>query len=111
MRYKLWIDDVRRPPDDTWHWETTIDGAKTYYMRHRDDLTHISFDHDLGWDTKRHDYTSTIELANEIERMSYEGKNKKFEWTIHSMNPVGRQHLYVILQKCDDNWQMNDGVK
>lgn len=43
---KLWFDDIRRPPDDTWFWARTIEDAKLIVNSH--DIQEASLDHDLG---------------------------------------------------------------
>lgn len=44
---KLWLDDVRVPPDDTWTWVKTVDEAVAVLTRC--DVTEASLDHDLGY--------------------------------------------------------------
>lgn len=43
---KIWLDDLRRPPDDTWHWCTTIYCAKGLLQLYT--VTEMSLDNDLG---------------------------------------------------------------
>lgn len=43
---KLWLDDLRSPPDTDWHWVTTVDAART--LMRRWPVTIASLDNDLG---------------------------------------------------------------
>lgn len=43
---KLWHDDIRRPPDDSWTWARTNAMAEMYLSLDHVDV--ISLDHDLG---------------------------------------------------------------
>jgi hypothetical protein len=43
---KLWLDDLRPPPDDSWHWCTTVAAAKIICFDHL--ITEASLDNDLG---------------------------------------------------------------
>lgn len=43
---KLWHDDIRRPPDDSWLWARTNEQA--IEILRAGDVTEISLDHDLG---------------------------------------------------------------
>lgn len=43
---KLWLDDIRRPPGEGWHWARTIEAAKLVVQSH--DIKEASLDHDMG---------------------------------------------------------------
>ena len=43
---KLWHDDIRRPPDETWFWARTNQDAVRYLLA--SDCKEASLDHDLG---------------------------------------------------------------
>ena len=43
---KIWLDDERVPPNDTWTW--TKSAQDTIVMLQQNDITDISLDHDLG---------------------------------------------------------------
>jgi len=46
MNKKLWLDDVRRPPDDSWTWSRSVDDALE--LCGREVFSEWSLDHDLG---------------------------------------------------------------
>src|ERR1039458_2264104 len=43
---KLWLDDIRTPPDETWTWVKTVADAKALMKEEK--VTIASLDHDLG---------------------------------------------------------------
>lgn len=45
---KLWVDDIRNAPDDTWHVSRTAIEAIRAIARYRNEITDISLDHDIS---------------------------------------------------------------
>lgn len=45
---KLWIDDIRNPPDRTWNVCRTVPEAKEYLNTGVDKIEEMSIDHDMG---------------------------------------------------------------
>lgn len=89
-RMKLWIDDLREPPEDDWVWAETSKQAISVLMvwnqwlaHHGNLVTEISFDHDLGAD----DTTRPIVLW-----MCENGIWPK-RINVHSANSVGAEWL------------------
>lgn len=93
---KLWIDDVRSPPDDTWVWAKTSIEANNKLCE--DDPVLISFDHDLGEDD------TSMNVIKYIERWAAAGIIEKFEWQVHSMNPVGRENIKRAMERIEKFW-------
>lgn len=104
---KLWIDDVRQPPDESWTWVKSVDEAKIYYTQctrpyHNvyvtPAITEISLDHDAG------DYASMggdyIRFLDWLEKKAII-KNYQIDtlFTIHSRNPVGKCNMENIIRK------------
>lgn len=92
---KLWVDDIREPPDDTWDWVTTseaaiallriISGSGMLWIPREV----ISFDHDLGGDD-----TSRPVVLWMIEN------NVRFDdYRVHSANPVGVEWLTGMIER------------
>ena len=95
---KLWIDDMRQPPDDNWIWATSVNEAIPaiyHYERNiLDDTILIDLDHDAGDKVSfGGDY---IEILNWLERQDIVDTGYSFH--IHSMNPVGVQNMRAIIQ-------------
>jgi hypothetical protein len=94
---KLWIDDLRTPPGDDWLWAKTSEEAlsilRTEYSAlvglasiKTDELTAVSFDHDLGGD----DTSRPVMLW-----MAEYGFWPPAVY-VHTMNVVGAQYLMGI---------------
>lgn len=81
---KVWLDDVRTPPDDTWQWAKTSDEAIAF-LRY-ESVSIISLDHDLGL------YDDGKKVARFITTMKVRPAT-----IIHSMNPVGAKAMSDIL--------------
>lgn len=96
---KLWIDDVRPAPDESWVWAKTEQEA--YNIWSEGNVVEISFDHDLGQgsDTRR--------IATSILGMAYHGQRMPPRWYVHSANPAGREYLVGTLEKADHYWRHN----
>lgn len=99
---KMWHDDVRQPPDDTWTWVKSNNEAKKLLTENLDDITEISLDHDLGanmWDIAN----MTQEERNLLKGSSEDNGLMLVRWmastraiptstckiTIHSWNAYG----------------------
>lgn len=79
---KLWVDDLRTPPDDTWIWAKTSKQALKILAEIP--IEEMSLDHDLGGD----DTTRPIILWLCEHPGSWPDNV-----SVHSANPVGRQWL------------------
>lgn len=96
MDIKLWIDDRRSPPDETWDWVTSSDAAIAFMKLMIDEIgtdwmrfEAISFDHDLGGaDTTRPVIIWMIENRVRFRR-----------YTVHSANPVGKEWLTGMIER------------
>src|SRR5262245_28602856 len=92
LMMRLWIDDLRPPPDEGWYWAKSSAEALSVLGC---DVREISFDHDLGGDD------TAMPVAREIERMAYEGAIHAIAWHIHSANPVGRANLKAAMESAE----------
>lgn len=98
MSWKLWIDDERDPPDNTWSVARSSCEASAYIGS--PDMKpgfapdwfpeHISFDHDLGG-------SDTVMLFLKWFELHYPNAIKHFEWNVHSENPVGRANIISFM--------------
>lgn len=96
---KLWIDDVRPAPDNTYIVAPSVNIAKTMIELHEyqeDPFTLIDTDHDAGdWAEFGGDYIKLLDWLEETER--------NYPIRIHSMNSVGVQNMRDIIQR--NGWQ------
>lgn len=92
MKTKLWIDDVRDAPDDTWMVARTSHFAMRTIALHKPDV--ISFDHDLG----EEEWTG-YDIAKVILNMVYSGMMKCPDFHVHSANPVGAANIRSCMKQ------------
>jgi hypothetical protein len=100
---KIWFDDNRKPPDDSWIWAQTSYDCFVIFSRHivnpiGAQIEEISFDHDLGGEDK------SIAVANYLEHLAKHNAHPRVKWSIHTENPNGREQLLMTLQRCDEFW-------
>lgn len=108
---RIWHDDVRRPPDDTWEWARTNKRAKALLLVNRELAEEISLDHDLGCENVDPDAPDAIYLAGPSnEGSGYDLVCWMIEQslvppivTIHSWNPVGAQNMAARLNRFGHN--------
>lgn len=113
---KLWLDDMRRPPDDNWAWCKTVDEAKAILMTMR--VEEASLDHDLGacatclggkdaeeWlmDHNMQSMPNCDHFGTGYTLVCWLEENPQF-WPktkprVHSANPVGRRRMEVVIDK------------
>jgi hypothetical protein len=96
---KIWVDDIRTPPDDAWVWYKTSAQTIEYleavkknsYRSCIGDIwpDFMSLDHDLGGD----DTTRPIVL------WMCENNFWPVEVVIHSANPAGREWLEGMIER------------
>ena len=86
---KIWIDDIRKPPDNTFAWCIDYNSAiwMIRAMMHCKGIDYISFDHDLGEEKSGYDIAKFI-VENHIPIKEYK---------VHSANPVGRFNIEQLL--------------
>jgi hypothetical protein len=85
---KLWVDDLRMPPDGTWeHAETSDEAIITLASG---EVTEMSLDHDLGGE-----YTTRPIVI----WLCYHPEHWPAIVRVHSMNPVGRDYLLAMIRR------------
>ena len=128
MRYKLYLDDMRYPPDNGPEWRL----ARNYhdalwYVWTYGIPYHISFDHDLAdihyenddyghddeWMEKSAPYEFTgHDFAKWFCQHCYE-KNvdlSEFSYNVHSANPVGAKRIDSYMAWFIDRWKKDGYV-
>lgn len=96
---KLWIDDVRPKPDDSYIWCWSVNRAKqiiqeieTMHFMGSQAIDILDIDHDAG--DFANDGGDYIKLLDWLEET---GRN--YPIRIHSMNPVGRENMRAIIRR------------
>lgn len=90
MTYKLFLDDLRAPPDQTWVVVRTVRAAIEYVETYGLPLE-MSLDHDLG-DGERDAPAFLHWLTDYDMDHGYLGL-ENIGFNVHSANPAGRQNL------------------
>lgn len=93
---KLWLDDIRDAPDETWTVVRTACEAADMIFSY--DVEVISLDHDLG------DGVMTgYDLMNEIEVNAAKQwwTRVPLQFEIHSANPVGRKNMQAAIDSIE----------
>lgn len=103
---KIYLDDLR-VPTDTYYLATDMVVVRSYYAfrdilaAHAEDITFISFDHDLGQESycpERGRELSGYDCLCLVEELLAEGRIKKApEMRVHSDNPSGRQRIKSVI--------------
>lgn len=95
MKYNLFLDDERFPPHDGKFWfisRTYEEAIET--MNELGCPQFMSFDHDLG------DAENGLNVAQWMVNRDLDSDGqwmKIFEYTIHSMNPIGSKNIQSLL--------------
>lgn len=100
---KLWHDDCRRPPDDSWVWARTNDEAKKFLETGQ--VVEASLDHDLGLHEVDPDLPDADLYAGSAEdngfmlvRWMCENDLIPPTITVHSWNPDGARRMAQLLR-------------
>jgi translation initiation factor 2 alpha subunit (eIF-2alpha) len=89
---KLFVDDVRKPPDKTWIVATTA--QKAIQILSTNKVQVLSLDHDLG-DSDETGYTIICWIE---EQVTNPGFHIPKTILVHSANPVGSQKIKQAIQ-------------
>ena len=102
---KLFIDDLRDPPDDTWTVVRDYQQAVAYFDTNGLPPV-VSFDHDLGLAETGYDVAKWIVekiLDKEVDLPD------TFVYTVHSANPVGKRNIEALLDNFTKYHNINNG--
>ncbi len=97
---RLWLDDVRPPPDVSWTCARTAPEAIELLSGHP--IEEVSLDHDLGDEP---DVGTGYDVACWIEREAFAGRQGRITWAVHSANPVGGARMTAALRSADRFWR------
>lgn len=86
---KIWVDDLRPAPDDSWTAVTTPSAAIA--LLETGEVEVISFDHDLGFDGEKE--LTGYQVLLWIEEAVVLRQFKAPEMRVHSANPPGHERL------------------
>ena len=99
MKYKLYLDDVRDLPDDSYSLVRSYEEAINY-VKDNGIPSFISFDHDLGLDENKQLAKTGFDFAKWLVEMDIDNIflfPKNFSFYVHSSNSVGKENIYSYL--------------
>ena len=105
---KLWIDDIRNAPNDTWTVARSVTEAIRAIARFR--FSEISIDHDIAHEVTKQDGHTLTHSCDECfcavvyfigERFLHRTNSPTI--TLHSANPEGAKEMKAILEEYDLN--------
>ena len=119
---KLWVDDIRNAPDDTWHVCRTVNAAVRCMYRFKGEIREISLDHDIshqvGMDGLSRPYPCeetfqavayyvaelwmlerNLEVHGDKSGIGVLSPGISPKVTIHSSNPIGSREMQAILKE------------
>ena len=92
---KLWLDDIRTPPDSSWTWVHSVWGAISAIkaqLQSGGSLECMSLDHDLGDYAKRG--------GDGLKLLIWMVREEIFcPVMLHTMNPVGRENMAGVIRR------------
>lgn len=95
MNKKLFLDDLRSLPDDTYDLVRNYDEA-ILYVKKFGIPNFISFDHDLGIDSQETLLPTGYDFAKWLVEMDMDNKYVfpcDFDFIVHSANPIGKVNI------------------
>lgn len=102
---KLWVDDIRKPPDESWMWARTVEQAKKLLTSTK--CVECSLDHDMGlqeYDPNMPDAHRLraknfheIPCGYDLAKWMKENERVPPVITVHSWNPHGAQKMVALL--------------
>jgi hypothetical protein len=90
-KMKIWVDDIRTPPDETWTWFKNSKECIVFlrYAKGAWGIDEMSLDHDLGGD----------DTSRAIVLWMCENEFWPNEVRVHSANPVGIEWLEGMIER------------
>ena len=99
MKTKLYLDDLRVLPDESFDLARSYEEA-VLYVKHNGIPPFISFDHDLGVDEDEKLLPTGFDFAKWLVEMDMDNIYKfpeNFSFYVHSANPVGKANIESYL--------------
>lgn len=103
---KLFVDDIREAPDESWTLVNTISSAVNFIERYYTQVKVISLDHDISYCAKGsvHPSPDTFMVVAKFIYLNYELTGARVpKIIIHTSNPDGAKGMASVLEEaCDE---------
>lgn len=86
---KVWLDDMRIPPDGEWYWAQTFD-EMMFLLKNNIVIEELSLDNDLGTEK---------EGRHVVLYMAEHGGWPKQAIHVHTSNPVAREYMLGMIKR------------
>ncbi len=91
---KLFLDDIRQPPDDTWTVARSYEEGMSLVQQYGFPAE-VSFDHDLGTGPTGMNFAHYL-IALDLDDNTMPSN---FKYTVHSANPIGAKNIEALLDQ------------
>lgn len=109
---KLWVDDIRNAPDESWTVARSVDSAISFIQQFGTQITEISLDHDISHQVGMGEvsrpypcvetFTAVARYMAEFYKETVAEYNGVPKVTVHSSNPMGAKNIQFILKDFPD---------
>lgn len=90
---KIWLDDIRKPPQG-YKWFKEVKSLKKFFKKNYRKITQMSLDHDLGENVPTgYDFIAWIEMLVHVEGIRF-----NIDFNVHSANPVGEYRMLQAIK-------------
>jgi hypothetical protein len=98
---KLWLDDERPVPDDSWTPIRSADEFSTVFQRFPHDIAEISFDHDIAsYNRLTGEEITGYHCLCMVEKFwRYNADFKLPRMAVHSANAAGRRRMQLVINR------------
>lgn len=104
---KLWVDDLRTPPNGYDLWAKNYEEAVAFIDKYSQDITHISFDHDIDSFDENGNELTGYAVAVYIEQQIYYGDFNAIVLQgiqVHTSNPSGSKKILAFAYHIKDRF-------
>lgn len=102
---KIFLDDIREAPDETWFVARTPLAA-ILFMMENEDIEILSLDHDLAYEHVVNNEVKEVtgyDVIKKVEEWAHHGWWTRVpqSFAIHSANPVGRKNMQAAIDSIE----------
>lgn len=115
---KLFVDDIRDAPDDTWHVVRTVTEAIRVLFQNQEKIKIISLDHDISYPVEVNGLSRPYPSPETFHAVAYYIATTYSNWSsdflpkiiLHTANPVGAEQMADTLYRFDVEIKLSEPV-